>query len=378
MENVKNVERNNYPTNQITNKIMDYEKAYKEALERAKESLKDGTISSNTISYIEEIFPELKESEDERIRKWIIGVLSTYEHDRDLRNAAIAWLEKQGEKKPADKVEPKFYEGEWVVSPNGVYWHIDAIQNGRYQVSSDSGKCAEWPLDTNIYHRFTIQDAKDGDVLSYRDGQWIFIYKNYVDDNSFQYYTLYSTIHQDLTINDAGFTLLGDAITPATKEQRGLLFSKIKEAGYEWDTEKKKLKKIEQKPANKVKPKFKVGDWIIGRATNNEPRQISEITDQYYKSTYGGQYGFSFENEMHLWTIADAKDGDVLVDEDTNVIGIFESIEGMCWHSKFYYSNFTKEFYGIECGGYHLKEFAKPATKEQRDTLMKAMALILS
>ena len=40
---------------------------------------------------------ELKESDDERIRKWIIGVLSTYEHDRDLRNVAIAWLEKQGE-----------------------------------------------------------------------------------------------------------------------------------------------------------------------------------------------------------------------------------------------------------------------------------------
>ena len=46
---------------------------------------------------IEELIPELKESKDERIRKWIIGVLSTYEHDRDLRNVAIAWLEKQGE-----------------------------------------------------------------------------------------------------------------------------------------------------------------------------------------------------------------------------------------------------------------------------------------
>ena len=32
---------------------------------------------------------------------------------------------------------------------------------------------------------------------------------------------------------------------PATKEQRDLLFQKMKEAAYEWDAEKKKLKKIE-------------------------------------------------------------------------------------------------------------------------------------
>ena len=33
-------------------------------------------------------------------------------------------------------------------------------------------------------------------------------------------------------------------LKPATKEQRDLLFSKMKEAGYEWDAEKKELKKI--------------------------------------------------------------------------------------------------------------------------------------
>ena len=33
-------------------------------------------------------------------------------------------------------------------------------------------------------------------------------------------------------------------VKPATKEQRDLLFSKMKEAGYEWDSEKKELKMI--------------------------------------------------------------------------------------------------------------------------------------
>ena len=35
-------------------------------------------------------------------------------------------------------------------------------------------------------------------------------------------------------------------VFPATKEQRDILFQKMKEAGYEWNAEKKELRKIEQ------------------------------------------------------------------------------------------------------------------------------------
>jgi len=73
-------------------------KAYDEALERAKESLKDGGISQNSIDYIQSIFPELKESEDEKIRKWIINEIKIKHHNLDEDNVdfvdkAIAWLE---------------------------------------------------------------------------------------------------------------------------------------------------------------------------------------------------------------------------------------------------------------------------------------------
>ena len=44
---------------------MDYEKAYKEALERAKKLYGCPEYDAE----LEEIFPELRESEDERIRK---------------------------------------------------------------------------------------------------------------------------------------------------------------------------------------------------------------------------------------------------------------------------------------------------------------------
>jgi len=76
-----------------------YEKKYKEA-QKWIESIYPN-LSHEQQMEAEAFFPELKESEDEKIRKWIIGVLSTYEHDRDLRNAAIAWLEKQAEQKSA-------------------------------------------------------------------------------------------------------------------------------------------------------------------------------------------------------------------------------------------------------------------------------------
>lgn len=79
---------------------MDYEKAYKEALERAK-NLYDNShpISAGNI-IINSIFPELKESKDEKIRKVLINMFKGYDiqkvgefTDKEI----IAWLEKQGD-----------------------------------------------------------------------------------------------------------------------------------------------------------------------------------------------------------------------------------------------------------------------------------------
>lgn len=83
---------------------MNYEKAYKEALERAKESHIDGlSLHQPVKDVIEHIFPELAESEDEKIRKWIRKELeSKYVIDNIVNNRtadkAFAWLEKQGKK----------------------------------------------------------------------------------------------------------------------------------------------------------------------------------------------------------------------------------------------------------------------------------------
>ena len=74
-------------------------KAYDEALERARaiNNGKDVDVESGT-TICEYIFPELKESEDDKIRKEIISTLrNTYwTSNRNRFNELVAWLEKQG------------------------------------------------------------------------------------------------------------------------------------------------------------------------------------------------------------------------------------------------------------------------------------------
>ena len=73
---------------------MDYENLYKEALIAVKE-LKEANPNDEGIqNWINDNFPELKKSEDERIRGAIIDHLK----DNNLTEWA-AWLEKQGEQK---------------------------------------------------------------------------------------------------------------------------------------------------------------------------------------------------------------------------------------------------------------------------------------
>ena len=87
---------------------MDYEKAYKEALELMKDCIPDGNGFVNIRPC--DIFPELAESEDERIRKRIIHALHGDVLDMEETKKAIAWLEKQGEQKQSSDAYLKGYD----------------------------------------------------------------------------------------------------------------------------------------------------------------------------------------------------------------------------------------------------------------------------
>lgn len=75
---------------------MDYEKAYKEAFGKAK-SLVD-FCSDSELKTLEHVFPELKESKDEKISKEIISALRERFVRSESTNEWIEWLVEKGNK----------------------------------------------------------------------------------------------------------------------------------------------------------------------------------------------------------------------------------------------------------------------------------------
>lgn len=301
-------------------------KAYDEALERAKVAYKDE--DRHFKATLERIFPELQErenSENKRISKEITQFLK---QNNGWNKEWLNWLEKQGkqepygqrkecsncqfnyageckgfcqmkrdEQEPADKVEPEFKveKDKWYVCTSQ---YCNCIEGRNYKASLDGriiddyGTEYDMPIDAYRWFRpWTIADAKDGDVVvdksdgtigifqsighhpdggSYNDHSYCFLYCRY-DDGFF---------YADF---EHGNTIDSDDLIPATKEQRYLLFQKMVEAGYGWDTEKKELKKIEPKTLDADK----VIEWLrqnVCTACWDDPNEaISQYIERFKK-----------------------------------------------------------------------------------------------
>lgn len=128
-------------------------KRYDEALKAAKDVYTYYCDDREQLRKIESIFPELKESKDEKIRKGLIGYfragkcenISSY-HGIST-NDILAWLEKQGKQKLTDEVEPKFHEGEWIITEANNLYQVIAILDDKYQLKYGGNytvqKCAD-------------------------------------------------------------------------------------------------------------------------------------------------------------------------------------------------------------------------------------------
>lgn len=227
---------------------MDYKEKYNAALRRAKKLYGEGTITE----CLGWVFPELAESDSERIRK---AIKSGIRHlETQLGYDAVdgvdildiySWLEKQGEKKPVDKVEPKFNVGDWIVLPLSIIAHIDSLNSTDYQVTTTDGKICDFKISKqDNYRLWTIKDAKDGDVLSGETDGEVFIFLfNQIQDKWIVAHGYYSEADGEFIEKAYFHRYHGNLFSPATKEQRYLLFQKMKEASYKWYSEKKELKK---------------------------------------------------------------------------------------------------------------------------------------
>ena len=130
---------------------------------------------------------------------------------------------------------------------------------------------------------------------------------------------------------------------------------------------------LKQKSADKIEPRFKVGDWVVFSKSKNVYK-VEKIENYEYtlRHILGGSLCLSFSNEKLIreWTIQDGKDGDVLAAHECYVV--FKEIDGLnikC-HCTYHYLGLNPSFY---IDTLQNKDAFLPATKEQRDTLMKAM-----
>ena len=195
--------------------------------------------------------------------------------------------------------QPKFKVGDWIVDNCNNVWQVVEVSNNFYRLKnineSESLPKIKWVNET--FHLWSVKDAKDGDVLACGDKvtDCPFIFHNLTEELNPRSYCGVNTLHhfQDNDEN-GGFWCKSDEVRPATKEQRDFLFQKMKEEGYKWDVDAKKLIKT-----TTPIPKFKVGDII-----RNEPTgvfmAIKEIKDDSYITTDGTMLLFKYQDRWEL------------------------------------------------------------------------------
>lgn len=140
---------------------------------------------------------------------------------------------------------------------------------------------------------------------------------------------------------------------------------------------------------------FKNGTWLVENEPNNYARfiQILEVVDVQGKERYRISRDLHndedvvecrfIENNYHSFTIQDAKTGDVLASELCDSIILFKGINddnNIDFYCDYYFSEIDVpgDRFSVNNGQHYgnvedSKDF-HPATKEQRDILMKAMA----
>lgn len=118
---------------------------------------------------------------------------------------------------------------------------------------------------------FTIADAKDGDIIGFNDLirnddsyiDWVGIYKQAIGTNRHLFHCVITGKNNTFRAEGSWRVLTA---YPATKEQRTLFFKKMQEVGYEWDADKKELKKIQ--PHYDIS-NFKPFDKVLTRDSDN-------------------------------------------------------------------------------------------------------------
>ena len=254
-------------------KIMNYENKYNDALEKLQEALapKDGCeISGLTRGCIEEIFPELKESEDEKIRKEIIATIHLYygEPLEDEAKEMISWLEKQGKQKTDI---PK-----WKYKKDNAPLSKDCLILNRYGcvVKSVSGAIVSdaWVLDYDELAKLPKEEVEKQEEK-----------------------------------------LQGKTALEAIKEEKVDNANKVEPKDYS------SIDPLFFNTTDKVEPKFKVGDWVVISTTKGD--RVVQIASVEYFTKDGHSSYITTEGR---W-FGNGTEARLLTDKDVEIATIPES-----------------------------------------------------
>lgn len=132
----------------------------------------------------------------------------------------------------------------------------------------------------------------------------------------------------------------------------------------------------EQKSDDRVE-KFKVGEWVVNKFgglwhIDSFDKKNYQVSDGEGNNNY---FSIDYQDEMHLWTIADAKDGDVLVASDGSIFLFAGVVDCACkYYAALATDNYVKINKEAKDGYWETSRAVIPATKEQRDKFEKAMS----
>lgn len=152
---------------------------YKQKYEQLEKFIKDlyPFMSDYCKEKTEGMISELKESEDERIRKEIVEIFKDAQRDgicepirEEQFEQIFAWLEKQGEQ----KIEPApiFKIGDILKRKGKDYtFRVDRIQGGYYHCDRNHG--AFFPIEEQGNWELVEQKPDDKVEPKFHDGDWI-------------------------------------------------------------------------------------------------------------------------------------------------------------------------------------------------------------
>lgn len=156
---------------------------------------------------------------------------------------------------------------DWILVADYIGSILKYDKNGKFNYAEESAEIDLFPSkdqrDWSKWHRPFI----DGDILTYTlwNKPTIYIYRENGTRNT-SYYAAYSS-GTNTFYSDATGALAGDIadLRFANDEEKQKLFDIIKKNGYEWDSEKKELKKIEEKFDIDTLQEF---DRVLARSNN--------------------------------------------------------------------------------------------------------------